>query len=759
MKENHSKKSNFNAIACVIILVLISAISFLLKLNNSGQLKNKSIAEKKSDSSTSPVIFQDNSSFDLYKYRDENNQLVKVDTSIKPLKNSDYKYANTTNHFKTYFKDKIETDKMNVKIERDNSSVTFEVINRLRISEINDKGEENIIDEVDQNNINSKNIRFVQSPDHQNNRVRYSKIYEKNDAYIDVDYSVENNRLHEEFIVNKYLGIPKIIQKVNLSNAYIKVADSKINIYQKKTNKLLWFIPQPIMYEQVNQKNISEGIRIELQCLDGKAINQCENILFIKTITEEGRKWLSDPSRTYPVVIDPEFQIDNADDATRWISSDPYNTIVSQETLIKQEGTAAVKVTGNTTYAAWSTDGYTADSGCVNGSTIEYGIYTSCGSPSICSYAGWNYSTCDYSSYTTTLRFSTCSALDCGYGNYSYYVGGDFTGYSGTGSCIDGVTPCYRLTGPVSGYSGGSSCGSSDCLGYGTYYTGVSSCYWEDDEYLYPAQNLQNKFRAGGTNCTNGVDPCYKLTNSYTGYVNSSCGGSNCGNTGTYYDRVNCTWIDAGSWNDTITLYKNPPNNLSQASSITFWVQANQTGSIIQFQMGEQSSDEQVFNFTINAANTWEQKTWDLSSIPISSRDSITQFAFKVIGTNSLVFYFDDIKSHTIFPPTNCVISESSNDSFLLPQWTDNSSDEDGFRLEKSTDNANYEIIANLAAGTTGYQDSDVQPGHLYSYRVRAYKPGIGITDYSDYCLHPKLDLQKDSIKFEGSKIDGIKIN
>jgi len=55
--------------------------------------------------------------------------------------------------------------------------------------------------------------------------------------------------------------------------------------------------------------------------------------------------------------------------------------------------------------------------------------------------------------------------------------------------------------------------------------------------------------------------------------------------------------------------------------------------------------------------------------------------------------------------------------------WKDNSSDEDGFRIERKTgDGGIYREIGSVSEDTTKYVDSSLQEGHRYYYRVRAYK-------------------------------------
>lgn len=53
--------------------------------------------------------------------------------------------------------------------------------------------------------------------------------------------------------------------------------------------------------------------------------------------------------------------------------------------------------------------------------------------------------------------------------------------------------------------------------------------------------------------------------------------------------------------------------------------------------------------------------------------------------------------------------------------WTDNSSDEAGFRIERSTNNVDFVQIENAAAGATNFTDLTVEPFTTYYYRVRAY--------------------------------------
>lgn len=63
--------------------------------------------------------------------------------------------------------------------------------------------------------------------------------------------------------------------------------------------------------------------------------------------------------------------------------------------------------------------------------------------------------------------------------------------------------------------------------------------------------------------------------------------------------------------------------------------------------------------------------------------------------------------------------------------WTDNSSNETGFSIERSTDNVTFGQIATVAANSTVYTNSSLTTGATYYYRVQAYN-SAGNSPYSN---------------------------
>lgn len=72
-------------------------------------------------------------------------------------------------------------------------------------------------------------------------------------------------------------------------------------------------------------------------------------------------------------------------------------------------------------------------------------------------------------------------------------------------------------------------------------------------------------------------------------------------------------------------------------------------------------------------------------------------------------------------PPTNltAVVNASLN---VELGWSDNASNEDGYKIERRLSGSTWSEIADVAANTTAWTDTTVASGESYDYRVRAYQ-------------------------------------
>src|SRR5205823_6263075 len=53
--------------------------------------------------------------------------------------------------------------------------------------------------------------------------------------------------------------------------------------------------------------------------------------------------------------------------------------------------------------------------------------------------------------------------------------------------------------------------------------------------------------------------------------------------------------------------------------------------------------------------------------------------------------------------------------------WADNANNEDGFKVDHSSDGAIYTVLATAGANATAYSLTGASPGTTYSFRVTAY--------------------------------------
>ena len=98
-------------------------------------------------------------------------------------------------------------------------------------------------------------------------------------------------------------------------------------------------------------------------------------------------------------------------------------------------------------------------------------------------------------------------------------------------------------------------------------------------------------------------------------------------------------------------------------------------------------------------------------------------------GQNNIDYIASLRVAFVINPPSN--LDAVIENGTLKLSWTDNSGNENGFELEKSTDGTNYSTLATLAANTVTYTEANFSAGQVAYYRVRAVHPS-GNSGYSN---------------------------
>jgi hypothetical protein len=116
-----------------------------------------------------------------------------------------------------------------------------------------------------------------------------------------------------------------------------------------------------------------------------------------------------------------------------------------------------------------------------------------------------------------------------------------------------------------------------------------------------------------------------------------------------------------------------------------------------------------------------------LSGVPGSGDVGTNSFTVAVSdghgGTDSATLQINVVSnavSNGLNAPSNLVGSSTLSRKIDLT-WTDNSSNEKGFKIERSTDGINFSRITTRGANVTSYTDSKRTSGRTYYYRVYSY--------------------------------------
>src|SRR5262249_28608915 len=88
-------------------------------------------------------------------------------------------------------------------------------------------------------------------------------------------------------------------------------------------------------------------------------------------------------------------------------------------------------------------------------------------------------------------------------------------------------------------------------------------------------------------------------------------------------------------------------------------------------------------------------------------------------NTTTLSAAKNNSNSSFINAPTN--LSATTSSTALSLRWTDNSTNETGFRIYRSTDGVNFAQINTVGRSKTSYSDTTAVAGVTYYYTVAAY--------------------------------------
>jgi hypothetical protein len=148
----------------------------------------------------------------------------------------------------------------------------------------------------------------------------------------------------------------------------------------------------------------------------------------------------------------------------------------------------------------------------------------------------------------------------------------------------------------------------------------------------------------------------------------------------------------------------------------------------------DNSSDETGFKveWSPTGAGSWTLLTTTAADVESYSHTSLTantQYYYRVSATNAIGdsgYTTDDATTLPVAPTAPSGLSAvGTSASIILLNWTDNSSNETGFEVERSPDGSgSWTLINTTAANATSYSNTGLTEATTYYYRVRAVNTG-----------------------------------
>ena len=179
---------------------------------------------------------------------------------------------------------------------------------------------------------------------------------------------------------------------------------------------------------------------------------------------------------------------------------------------------------------------------------------------------------------------------------------------------------------------------------------------------------------------------------------------------------------------------------LGAAGGYTFYVQARHDSAGEQFNFAY-STDNTTWSQMVTVVATSDTGTYQSFALPagvagrVFVRATDTNSQNTDASADTLVvedMYFRAGAAATPAAPAapGGLTAAAVSSSQINLAWSDNSENEDGFRVERSTDGQNFGVVATVGAGVTTYADTGLAASTAYVYRVLAFNAG-GDSAYS----------------------------
>jgi len=137
----------------------------------------------------------------------------------------------------------------------------------------------------------------------------FSKPYAKGNAVlyndvldgVDYQYTILNNNVKEDIILNKYVDVNEFEFEIKAKNLKVEESNGIIYLYSDEEDEPVFTIVAPVMTDASGE--VSFDVVLTLENRDGKNI----------AVVTADKEWLKDPQRAYPLRIDPTVNIPSSD--------------------------------------------------------------------------------------------------------------------------------------------------------------------------------------------------------------------------------------------------------------------------------------------------------------------------------------------------------------------------------------------------------------------------------------------------------------
>lgn len=140
----------------------------------------------------------------------------------------------------------------------------------------------------------------------EDNQIAYEDVYEN----VDIHYEIFPGMVKETIVLLDG-NSPRIFSyQLRLRNVEPRLhGDGSIGFYERRTDRMIWVLPRPFMTDDAYENELSTPASLSYDV--HYELHKDRSDWFIDVVV--GDSWLAEPSRAYPVYVDPTIQLQTAD--------------------------------------------------------------------------------------------------------------------------------------------------------------------------------------------------------------------------------------------------------------------------------------------------------------------------------------------------------------------------------------------------------------------------------------------------------------